>query len=264
MKIMFLNKAPRDAETYNVEKIETLLNGYASPGTKVEVCFPDDFPGSKIKELIGGQQKLNGLDHMMDLPAIIRKIMWAAGNGYDAVIQSNTFDPGVDGGRLVVGIPVLGPFRTTLHAAAILADRIGITVPLESHVSYTWRIARSYGMDHMITGIRPVGIYSSDVAERGPEILETAVGVMQGLVSDTGAECIIPLGGAIIPYVVDPADIEAELGVPVFNTKAVTIRFAETCVGLGLSHSPVTYPRANLAYEDFSAKAKALDPGGEA
>ncbi|MDH3240164.1 MAG: aspartate/glutamate racemase family protein [Alphaproteobacteria bacterium] len=262
MKIMFLNKAPRNAAIYNVEKIEGLLNSYASPGTKVEVCFPDDFPGSRIEELIGDQNKLNGLDHMMDLPGLIRKIMWAADNGYDAVIQSNTFDPGVDGGRLVVGIPVLGPFRTTLHAAATLADRIGLSVPLASHVPYTWRLARGYGMDHMISDIRPVGIYGADLADRKDEILETAIGVARGLVEETRAECVIPLGGAIIPYIVDPADIEAAIGVPVFNTKSVTIRFAETCVNLGLAHSPKTYPRADLKYEDFAAQAQGIGGGG--
>jgi allantoin racemase len=261
MKIMFLNKAPRNAAIYDVSKIEGLLNSYASPGTKIEVCFPDDFEGSRIEELIGDQNKLNGLDHMMDLPALIRKIMWAAGNGYDAVIQSNTFDPGVDGGRLVVGIPVLGPFRTTLHTALVLADRIGISVPLASHVPYTWRIARSYGMDRMITDIRPVGIYGTDVGGRKDEILATAIGVAKGLVED-GAECVIPLGGALIPYIVDPADIEAAVGVPVFNTKSVTIRFAETCVNLGLSHSPATYPRADLDYDDFRARAQG--PGAAA
>ena len=261
MKIMFLNKAPRNAATYDVSRIEALLNGYASPGTQVEICFPDDFPGSKIEQVIGGQNKLSGLDHMMDLPALIRKIMWAAENGYDAVIQSNTFDPGVDGGRLVVGIPVLGPFRTTLHTAAVLADRIGLTVPLASHVPYTWRLARSYGMDRMITDIRPVGIYGADLATRRDEITERAIGVMKGLVSETGAECIIPLGGAIIPYIVDPADLEAGAGVPVFNTKSTTIRFAETCVALGLTHSQLTYPRADLSYEDFSAHAQSDSAG---
>ena len=123
---MFLNKAPRSAASYDVAGIEKLLNGYASDGTTVEVCFPDDFAGSGVEGVIGDQKKLNGLDHMMDLPALIRKTMWAAENGYDAVIQSNTFDPGVDGGRLVVDIPVLGPLRTTIHAASILADRIGL------------------------------------------------------------------------------------------------------------------------------------------
>ncbi|HEX9809167.1 MAG TPA: aspartate/glutamate racemase family protein [Alphaproteobacteria bacterium] len=255
MRILFLNKAPRNAATYDVERIEKLLNGYASAGTRVEIGFPDDFPGSKIEEVIGGQSRLNGLDHMMDVPALIRKIVWAADNGYDAVIQSNTFDPGVDGGRLTVGIPVIGPFRTTLHAAAILADRIGITVPLSSHVPYTWRLLRSYGMDHMVTDVRPIEIYGPDLMARRAEITETTVGLIKDLVRETGAECVIPLGGAIIPYVVDTADLEAGSGIPVFNTKAVSIRFAETCVALGMSHSPLTYPRAAIRYEDLSARA---------
>ena len=68
-------------------KIEPLLNSYASPGTKVEIGFPDDYAGSQLMNTIGGQSKLNGLHHMMETPAIVRKIFWAAQNGYDAVIQ---------------------------------------------------------------------------------------------------------------------------------------------------------------------------------
>ena len=94
-------------------------------------------------ETIGSQSALNGLHHMMETPAIVRKIFWAAQNGYDAVIQSNTFDPGVDGGRLAVDIPVIGLLRTSMHAALTLADRVGITVPLPPHVPYTWRILRT-------------------------------------------------------------------------------------------------------------------------
>ncbi|MCZ6447311.1 MAG: aspartate/glutamate racemase family protein [Alphaproteobacteria bacterium] len=259
MRIMFLNQAPRDPRQSDddVEAVRALVASYASPGTEIEVHFPDDYPGALVHKLQGLAQRTNGLHHAMETPGLVRKAVWAAENGFDAVIQSNTFDPGVDGGRLVVGIPVLGPFRTTLHAAAVLADRIGLTVPLASHVPYTWRLARSYGMDRMITDIRPVGIYGADLATRRDEITERAIGVMKGLVSETGAECIIPLGGAIIPYIVDPADLEAGAGVPVFNTKSTTIRFAETCVALGLAHSQLTYPRADLSYEDFSAHAEA-------
>ena len=251
MRILFLNKAPKRHAKYDVAGIEKLLNSYASPGTKIEVGFPDDFPGSQVKSALGKQSMLNGLDHMMDLPAIIRKIVWAAENGYDAVIQSNTFDPGVDGGRLATKIPVLGPFRTTLHATTTLADRIGILVPLSSHVPYTWRLLRRYGMENHVANIRPLEIYGDDIKKRKEELLSTAVGLIKDLGRD-GAQCIIPLGGALIPYVVDPADLEAQSGLPVFNTKAVTIRFAETCVNLALLPSPLTYPRANLSYADFS------------
>lgn len=254
MRIMFLNKAPKDAVKYDVTSIEKLLNGYASEGTRVEVHFPDNFAGSAVEDVTGNQMMLNGLDHMMETPSLIRKIAWAADNGFDAVIQSNTFDPGVDGGRLTVGIPVIGPLRTTLHAAAILADRIGITVPLASHVPYTWRLLRTIGMAHMVTDIRALGIYGADIYERRAEITDTAIGLIKGLVAETGAECVIPLGGALIPYVVDPADLQDGAGVPVLNTKSVSIRFAETCVALGMSQSPLTYPRAELSYEDLSAQ----------
>src|SRR5437868_11167321 len=167
---------------------------------------------------IGAQSALNGLHHMMETPAIVRKIFWAAENGYDAVISSNTFDPGVDGGRLAVNIPVIGLCRASLHAALTLADRVGITVPLAPHVPYTWRILRTLGLDRFVSDIRPIGIYGADIAQRGQEIYDTTVRIMQELVEQRRAEIIMPLGGAIIPYVVDPKDLAAATGVQVLNT----------------------------------------------
>jgi allantoin racemase len=255
MRIMFLNKAPKKSVVYDPTKIEKLLNSYASPGTKVEIGFPDDFEGARVEQVLGEQMMLNGLDHMMETPALIRKIVWAAENGYDAVIQSNTFDPGVDGGRLAVSIPVLGPFRSTIHVATTLADRIGIIVPLAPHIPYTWRILRTYGMERFVTDIRCLGVYGSDIAQRKDEITDLATKLTEDMVRETGAECIIPLGGALIPYVVDPAEMQRRTGVPVLNTKSISIRIAEMCVGLGLTQSPLTYPRAKLSYSDFVQKA---------
>lgn len=255
MRILFLNQAPKGPNNnkahYDVEQIEGLLNRYASPGTKVEIGFPDDFDGAHILDAIGAQSALNGLHHMMETPAIIRKIFWAAQNGYDAVIQSNTFDPGVDGGRLAVSIPVIGLMRTAMHFGLNLADRIGITVPLATHVPYTWRILRSYGLDRFVTDIKPIGIYGTNLKSRKAEIFDITAGLIRALVDRTGAEIVLPLGGAIIPYVVDPADLQKACGVQVLNTKSIGIRFAETCVSLGMTQSAITYPRPKLTYDDF-------------
>src|SRR5438067_6909603 len=101
MRILFVDQQPRtdkSVQPYDVAAIETLLNSYASVGTQVEIGFPDDFPGSQLMLTIGAQSKLNGLHHMMETPAIVRKIFGAAENGYDAVISSNTFDPGLNRG----------------------------------------------------------------------------------------------------------------------------------------------------------------------
>src|SRR5438094_9092859 len=209
MRILFVDQQPRTdkaVQPYDVAAIETLLNSYASAGTEVEIGFPHDFPGSQVMLTIGAQSKLNGLHRMMEAPAIVRKIFWAAENGYDAVISSNTFDPGVDGGRLAVGIPVIGLLRASMHAALTLADRVGITVPLAPHVPYTWRILRTLGLDRFVSDIRPIGVYGSDIAKRKNEIFEITSKLIRGLIDETRAEIIVPLGGALIPYVVDPHD----------------------------------------------------------
>jgi Asp/Glu/hydantoin racemase len=252
MRICFLNQAPKKSAAYEAARIEAQLNSYASPGTKVEIVFPDDYEGSQLYDTIGSQSILNGLHHMMETPAIVRKIFWAAENGYDAVISSNTFDPGVDGGRLAVNIPVIGLLRTSVHAALTLADRVGITVPLAGHVPYTWRILRSYGLDRFVSDIRVLGVYGKDIKERGPEIFDIATKLIGDLVKDTRAEIILPLGGALIPYVVNPADLQKATGVQVLNTKAIGIRFAEMCVACGMTQSAITYPKAKLSYDDFT------------
>lgn len=255
MRILVINQSPRTENSgppYDVAEIEAQLNSYASPGTKVEIGFPDNFEGAGLIDSIGSQSVLNGLHHMMEVPALVRKIFWAAENGYDAVISSNTFDPGVDGGRLAVNIPVIGPLRTTMHAALTLADRVGVTVPLASHVPYTRRILRSYGLEQFVSDMRPIGIYV-DVQKRKAEIFDKTVKLINEMVAH-GAEIILPLGGALIPYVVNPDDLAAATGVQVLNTKAVSIRFAEACVAFKMTQSAITYPKAALKYEDFAKR----------
>jgi len=201
---------------------------------------------------IGSQSKLNGLHHMMETPAIVRKIFWAQQNGYDAVICSNTFDPGVDGGRLAIEIPVIGVLRASMHVALTLADKVGVTVPLPSHVPYTRRILRSYGLEQFVAGMKPIDVYV-DVQNRKAEIFDIAVKLIRELVAE-GAEIVLPLGGALIPYQVDPDDLAAATGVQVLNTKAIGIRFAELCVSQKWTQSALAYPRAKLDAADFTRR----------
>jgi hypothetical protein len=62
-----------------------------------------------------------------------------------------------------------------------------------------------------------------------------------------------PLGGAIIPYVVDPKDLAAASRVQVLNTKAIGIRFAEMCVTFGMTQSKLSY-RARSSVTTISAR----------
>ena len=62
MRILMLNQAPRVPNRhpgYDVEPITKLLNSYASPGTRIEIHFPDDFEGSDVMHTLGAQSQLN-------------------------------------------------------------------------------------------------------------------------------------------------------------------------------------------------------------
>ena len=257
MRIMFLSHLPENPKAKErYAKVQAQLNDYASPGTEVELCFPDDYPGAKLSLDLTARNEVPGIYHILQTPAIIRKVVWAEKNGYNAVVQSNTFDPGVEAARHTVRIPVVGVLRATLHVATILANSIVIIVPLEDHIAYTWQIIRSYGMEHFVKDIAAVGLYEEGAEKRVGEIFARAVEVMRATVKKTAAGCIIPLGGAVFPLLVSPQDLEREVGVPVLNTKAIGIRFAETCVQLGMTQSLSTYPLAQLRYEDFTALAR--------
>lgn len=241
----------------DVEQVESMLNSYATEGTKIEYINPEDFKGAEVYFKLGEQEEFNGLHHALEIPALIRKTVWAEQNGYDAVFQISTFEPGVEESKLAVEIPVIGLFRTALHFAASLSRRIGVLVPLDNHVPLTWRTAQSHDMDKRITDIRSLGLYDNmaELIEQKDKIIENTVDAVDRLVDETNAESIIPLGGLVFPSVVDPAEVAKQVSVPVFNTYAIGVRFLEMCIDFGYTQSPATYPKGNLDSGDLGAYA---------
>lgn len=256
MRILFLSHMPEDpAERAKNARRQAQLQAYASPGAQVELGFPDDYPGARLSADLYERNAVPGIHHLLQTPAIVKKVVWAEQHGYDAVVMSNTFDPGVEAARQAVRIPVIGVLRTSLHVAATLTDAIGLAVPLESHVAYTWQLVHRYHLASLVKDIVPVGGYDEHAAQRTDQLFARAVEVMRELVARTRCGAIIPLGGAVFPILVSPEALEREVGVPVLNTKAIGIRFAELCVHLRLTHTSATQPSLRLRYEDFERYA---------
>ena len=257
MRIAFITQSAEVPESLaavlQADSVQSLLAGYASPDTTIDVIRPDEAKlGGDLLETLGKQNMLNGLHHVMETPPIIHKTLWAEQAGYDAVVQSNTFDPGVEGARLAVRIPVIGLLRTAFHVALTTAHRVGVIVPLAPHVPYTRGLLRSYGVLDAVTGIRPIGLYGAAIVEQRGALFTRLVELVRELVDVTEAEVVIPLGGAVVPYVISPTDLQEATGVPVLNVKAIGIQFAEMCVRLGISHSEFAYPKAKLRAEDLA------------
>lgn len=245
MRFMFLNHSYKHHSTELEIHIMKLLKSYGSPETTFEIAYPEDLGGGEVLSLLEERKALSGLHHILETPALVKKAIEAEQKGFDAVIQSNTFDPGVEASRLAVRIPVIGLLRASLHFAASICDRIGLIVPLETHMPHTMRLVQSYGMSAFVSGIRTVALYDTgDLSGYHDVVIERTLAVGKELVAQ-GAQAIIPLGGKIYPYVVTPEELEPHLGVPVINTKAVGVSYAELMARNKICHSIKAYPCAS-------------------
>ncbi len=242
MRIMFLNHSFNRHSPQLEAHIMQLLESYASPGTTFELAYPEDLGGGEILSILEQRKALSGLHHIVETPALVKKAIEAEQSGFDAVIQSNTFDPGVEASRLAVRIPVVGLLRASLHFAATICDRFALIVPLETHIPHTLRLVQSYAMSGFLCGIKTVGLYDTgDLSGYHDIAVERTVAAGRELVQQ-GAQAIIPLGGKIYPYVVPSQELEDAIGVPIINTKAVGVRFAELMVSAKIAHSQKAYP----------------------
>jgi allantoin racemase len=242
MRIMFLNHSFKRHSPELEAHIRELLKSYASPGTTFELAYPEDLGGGEVLSLLEERKALSGLHHILETPALVKKAVEAEHLGFDAVMQSNTFDPGVEASRLAVRIPVIGLLRASLHFTASICDRFALIVPLETHMPHTMRLVQTYGMTPFLCGIKTVGLYDTgDLSGYHDIVLERTVAIGRELVQQ-GAQAIIPLGGKIYPYVVTPEELEPQIGVPIVNTKAVGVSYAELMVRSKISHSQKAYP----------------------
>lgn len=256
MRILFLNHSYVRHSASLEAHIRELLKSYASPDTEFELAYPDDLGGGEVLSLLEDKKALSGLHHILETPALVQKAIEAEQKGFDAVIQSNTFDPGVEASRLAVRIPVIGVLRASLHFGATICDRFALVVPLETHIPHTMRLVQAYGMSSFITGIRAVELYDKgDLRSYHDIVLERTLEVGKELIAQ-GAQAILPLGGKVYPYVVTPLELEPHFGVPVINTKAVGVKYAELMVQAKVTHSIKAYPcPTGLSPEAVSRRA---------
>jgi hypothetical protein len=63
---MFLSHLPENPKAKDrYAKIQAQLDGYASAGTQVQLCFPDDYPGAKLSLHLGARNEVPGIYHTL-------------------------------------------------------------------------------------------------------------------------------------------------------------------------------------------------------
>ena len=176
------------------------------------------------------------------LPEILQQITEAEQDKADAVIIDCMEDPGVEEGRRLVNIPVIGPGHAAMTLAAALGYKFSILYPLQQ----TTLIERMVAHHHisMLASIRYLscgleGILSSDSTTL--TVLEQTA--LAAIIED-GAHVIIPactLTSHLAQQLQERLRVKG-YPVPVVDGPSTAVKLAEALVDLGLSQSRVTYP----------------------
>ena len=164
--------------------------------------------------------------------------------GYDAAVPLGTLDLGVDGGRSLVDIPIIGPCEAMFHIAAQLGDRFGVICYHESVIPRQITQTRYYGMEPWIAGRRASGFKLKDIGANKDAMMQNFVAAARSLIEQDGADVILAHGITQCPVHLKPEALSAELGVPVVEGIGAPIRMAAMMAGLGLKHSRKRWPRS--------------------
>jgi allantoin racemase len=165
--------------------------------------------------------------------------------GYDAAVPLGTLDLGVDGGRSLVDIPIVGPCEAMFHVAAQLGDRFGVICYHESVIPRQITQTRCYGMEPWIAGRRASGFKLKDIGANKDAMMKNFIAAARSLIEEDGADVILAHGITQCPVHLKPEPLSAELGVPVVEGIGAPIRMAAMLAGLGLKHSRRRWPKSH-------------------
>ncbi|MBI4284984.1 MAG: hypothetical protein HY670_03665 [Chloroflexi bacterium] len=224
-----------------------VLQSFASPGTQIDVVFPEE--GPHAGPMVG---HISEARIASAAPFLVYEAVKAEQEGYDAVYFTGEYDVGAEIARHLVKIPVVDTGPVALHTAALLGDRISILVVEDSLKSFTRKLLRRWGMSDFVVSLRPWNIPVSEVWERRSEVRETTLRICRQAVEEDDANVIVPFCAVFTPHIITTEEIEAEVGVPVLNTMAVGIRVTEMFVNLKVHRSQKVYPYTEGGLDLFS------------
>jgi allantoin racemase len=179
------------------------------------------------------------------VPAFVDAYREAEKQGYDAVVPLGTLDLGVDAGRCVVDIPVVGPSESMLHIASMLGRRFGIVMYDDVLLPLGYRMVDRFHMMDKVAGWRTCGFELPDILANRDAVVATFVEKARELVK-LGADVILPMGITQCPVHIKPDWLMQELGVPVVEGIGSPIRLAAMLVSLKLNYSRVYWPKSPL------------------
>jgi allantoin racemase len=200
--------------------LQTLVNA----GTELTVVNPEHGPVSIESEY----------DEALATPHTLALIRQAEADGYDAAVIACFSDPGLQAGRELVSMPVVGIEEATLHVAAQLGHKFTITTTFPKRVPSKEEHVAKRGLESCLASVRPLNMTVLQM-DAEPELTKKRLmEVATAAAEQDGAEVIILGCAGLAGYA---ADVEKATGMIVLDPSPIGLKTAEMLASLGLRHS---------------------------
>ena len=233
---------PPSRQSVSSDRLESqtqVFRSYASPGTEVDVVYPD--AGAHIGPRPGhiSEARIESI-----VPFVIREAVKAEKDGFDGIWQPGEYNVGSEVARQIINIPLVDTGPAALHVASMVGDRICLIAIEDTVKPYVWKLLKRWGMSQFVTSLKSWNIPLSEVWNRQDEVKELTIKIAKEAIAKEDAQVILPYCAIFSPVIVPTEELEAEIGVPVINCPRVGLKMTELFVSLGIHKSEKAYPFA--------------------
>ena len=171
---------------------------------------------------------------------VVRTIIEAADEGFDAVVVGDTGDPFVPGLSEYLDVPVVGPMETSLQVASMLGYKFSLITPAKGMIPRKEKQVHAYGYGSCLASVRSIDVPVGEISKHPEKVIELLVEEAEAAVEEDGAHAVIQMCGFMVEYYEKAAErVEFPLVEPVRSA----LKMAESLVRLKLSHSKIMYPK---------------------
>ena len=215
MKILLIN--PNTSQSVS-DLIEAEARRAAAPGTQVSVLtapFGVAYIETRFESLIGAYATATLAAEHCDQ--------------HDAIVVAAFGDPGIDGLREVLDIPVVGLTEAALMSACLLGKRFSIVAISQRIRAWYRETVEHAGLASRLASIRGLDEPLADIGNVQGDQGERLVALAEACVDEDGADVIV-LAGA--PLAGLARSLQGRLPVPAVDGVSSAVRHAETLVAL--------------------------------
>jgi allantoin racemase len=251
MRILVVNPNTTEAMTRNMAEAAAR---YANPGTEIVGVTPP-----------WGPPGIEGFFEGFLSAAAVFEALVTYPEPFDAVVMAGYGEPGREGAREILDVPVMDITECSALMACTLGYKFSVVTTIKRAVPTIEEVLHAVGIRERCASIRPTGLGVLEL-EQDEELTKRRLGEEAQLaIDEDGAEVIVLGCGGLGGF---DKELEAQIGVPVIDGIVAAVKMAEACHAYGVSTSKVStfarpYPKDITGFPHVGSEARPFAAIGE-